>query len=125
MEQQNVNTVVILSLMCSLYIKLFHCICSSVFCHSPITASKDFEFNGEHHFTFMPDNFETPYCFNIAIKDDSVFEPPSEYFALSLSGEDGVSIKSGSHHVTILDDDSKLTTAFFLKIKCLCIILCM
>lgn len=69
----------------------------------------DFVFTGDRVFTFTPDNFETPYCFSTTIVDDSIFEPPKEYFLLNLtSNDEDVFVKDGLHQVIICDDDSKL-----------------
>ena len=77
------------------------------------------------HFTFTPDTFQEPYCFQVAIEDDLVLED-DEFFELFLSGDIGVRVKN-SLRITIVDNDGKVWTSvnildllcFFLLAQCM------
>lgn len=67
----------------------------------------DYTTNDTRQFVFTPENFDTPYCFNVSIRDDNVTET-TENFSLKLSSEDeDVKFKRSELQLEIEDNDCK------------------
>ena len=58
--------------------------------------------------TFTPANFQTPYCFPIAIMDDQIVENREDFSLILSASDEYVNFKIVEHMVEIIDDDCKL-----------------